>query len=134
MGLSGSDKPAERVDAAAINGLTREELNAKFETIEIKLDARVEAIASKIDGFLGAQTERDKRLDDSIASVRRDIVRLGNLKLNIWGAMLTAVTLGVTVAALSVTLYQTGRGDIAILPQSTPAIQAPALNHATPDV
>ncbi|WP_252091391.1 hypothetical protein [Pseudomonas sp. MWU13-3659] len=133
MGLGGRDKPAEWVDAASINDLTREELNAKFETIEIKIDTRVEAIASKIDGFLGAQTERDKRLDDSIAGVRRDIVRLGNLKLNIWGATLTAVALGVAVAALSVTLYQTGKGDIGILPQSSSAIQAPALDHATPD-
>ncbi|MDF9616241.1 hypothetical protein P5705_01170 [Pseudomonas entomophila] len=133
LGLGGRDMPAERVDAATINDLSREELNAKFETIEIKMDARVEAIASKIDGFLGAQTERDKRLDDSIADVRRDIVRLGNLKLNIWGATLTAVALGVAVAALSVTLYQTGKGDIAILPQSSPTIQPPALGHATPD-
>ncbi|WP_225923049.1 hypothetical protein [Pseudomonas xantholysinigenes] len=116
-----------------MNDLPRDELNAKLETIAIKMDARVEAIASKIDGFLVAQNERDKRLDDSIAGVRRDIDRLGSLKLNIWGAMLTAVALGVTVAALSVTFYQTGKGDIAISPLSSLAIEVPGSVHNATD-
>ncbi|MBC3438248.1 hypothetical protein HU735_22770 [Pseudomonas sp. BW16M2] len=133
MSLDRHDSPVKRMGTATMNDLPRDELNAKLETIEIKMDTRVEAIASKIDGFLVAQSEREKRLDDSIAGVRRDIDRLGSLKLNIWGAMLTAVALGVTVAALSVTFYQTGKGDIAILPQPSPAIQAPALDHAAPD-
>ncbi|PYB85279.1 hypothetical protein DMX07_04605 [Pseudomonas soli] len=133
MSLGRHDSPSEKIGTVTMNDVPRDELNAKLETIEIKMDARVEAIASKIDGFLVAQSERDKRLDESIAGVRRDIDRLGSLKLNIWGAMLTAVALGVTVAALSVTVYQTGKGDIAILPQPSPAIQTPALEHAAPD-
>lgn len=122
--LSSDTRPSVG-DTLRMNDITREEFNARLETIEVKMDARVEAISSKIDGFLAAQIERDKRMDESITSVRRDIDRLGNLKLNIWGAMLTAVGLGVAVAALSVTFYQTGKGDRAAVAESPPAIEAP---------
>lgn len=101
-----------------MNDLTREELNAKLETIEVKMDARVEAVSAKIDGFLAAQAERDKRLeerdkrlDEANAIIREDIARLGSLKLNIWGAMLTAIGIGIAVAALSAAFYQTGKAD-----------------------
>lgn len=133
MSLGRHDSPSEKIVTATMNDVPRDELNAKLETIEIKMDARVEAIASKIDGFLVAQSERDKRLDESIAGVRRDIDRLRSLKLNIWGAMLTAVALGVTVAALSVTVYQTGKGDIAIAPLSSLAIEVPGSAHIATD-
>lgn len=133
LSLGRHDSPVEKMGTVTMNDLPRDEFNAKLETIEIKMDARVEAIASKIDGFLVAQSERDKRLDESIAGVRRDIDRLGSLKLNIWGAMLTAVALGVTVAALSVTVYQTGKGDIAIPPLSSLAIEAPGSAHIATD-
>ncbi|MBM5459250.1 hypothetical protein H8F21_16915 [Pseudomonas sp. P66] len=115
-----------------MNDITREEFNAKLETIEVKMDARVEAISSKIDGFLAAQAERDKRLDESIAGVRRDIDRLGNVKLNIWGAMLTAVGVGVAVAALSVTFYQTGKGDRATPITAPSALETPVSPQARP--
>jgi hypothetical protein len=111
--------------ADRMNDITREEFNAKLETIEVKMDARVESISSKIDGFLAAQAERDRRLDESISGMRRDIDRLGNLKLNIWGAMLTAVGLGVAIAALSVTFYQTGKGDKSSIPDTHSTITAP---------
>lgn len=107
-----------------MNDITREEFNARMETIEVKMDARVETVSAKIEGFLAVQAERDKRLDESIANIRGDISRLGSLKLNIWGAMLTAVGVGIAIAALSVTFYQTGKAD---KPESPPAaITAPA--------
>lgn len=56
----------------AMNEITREEFNAKIETIEVKMDSRVEAVSSKIDGFLGAQAERDKRLDAVMAQIIKD--------------------------------------------------------------
>lgn len=111
--LDGRDKSKSKGNTGLMNDITREEFNARLETIEVKMDARVEAISSKIDGFLAAQVERDKRMDESIASVRRDIDRLGSLKLNIWGAMVTALTIGLAITALSVTFYQTGKSDSA---------------------
>jgi hypothetical protein len=122
----GRDKSRSPADTGHMNDITREEFNARLETIEVKMDARVESISSKIDGFLAAQIERDRRLDESIAGVRRDIDRLGNLKLNIWGAMLTAVGLGVAIAALSVTFYQTGKSDSPTAASTPPAVSAPS--------
>lgn len=119
------DAPADLRDARAMNDITREEFNARLETIEVKMDARVEAISSKIDGFLAAQAERDRRLDDSIAGVRRDIDRLGSLKLNIWGAMVTAVTVGIAITALSLSFYQTGKTESSPTLAVPPAISAP---------
>jgi len=52
--------------------ITREEFNAKLETIEVKMDARVESVSAKIEGFLAVQVERDKRLDAVIAQISKD--------------------------------------------------------------
>lgn len=118
------DTGRKKYDSARMNDITREEFNAKLETIEVKMDARVESISSKIEGFLSAQAERDKRLDESLAGMRRDIDKLGSLKLNIWGAMLTAVGLGVAITALSVSFYQTGKAERPEISQP-PAVTAP---------
>lgn len=56
-------------DTKTMNDITREEFNAKLETIEVKMDARVESVSAKIDGFLSAQSERDKRLDAALAQI-----------------------------------------------------------------
>ncbi|OPA89003.1 hypothetical protein BFW86_16985 [Pseudomonas fluorescens] len=55
-----------------MNDITREEFNAKIETIEAKMDARVESVSAKIEGFLAAQAERDKRLDGVLAQIGKD--------------------------------------------------------------
>ncbi|KIH81658.1 hypothetical protein UCMB321_4588 [Pseudomonas batumici] len=113
----------------------RKEIGLRDETIRRELDLRRESFLAeqairdkawdeKFSGFLAAQSERDKRLDESVANIRDDISHLGSLKLNIWGAMLTAVGIGIAVAALSVTFYQTGKVDKptpAPAPITTPA-------------
>lgn len=67
-----SDTAARIHDTGRMNDITREEFNAKLETIEVKMDARVEAMTAKIDGFLAAQIERDKRLDLILAQISQD--------------------------------------------------------------
>lgn len=66
------DSVVTRAHTAPMSEISREELNAKLETIEVKMDARVESVSSKIDGFLGAQFERDKRLDAALAQIAKD--------------------------------------------------------------
>lgn len=70
--LDGRDKPKSKGNTGLMNDITREEFNAKLETIEVKMDARVEAMTAKIDGFLTAQNERDKRLDLLLAQIGKD--------------------------------------------------------------
>lgn len=60
----------ERAEGHAkhMNDITREELNAKLETIEVKMDARIGEVASKIDSFLTAQAERDQRFGERMSA------------------------------------------------------------------
>ncbi|WP_265535454.1 hypothetical protein [Pseudomonas saponiphila] len=51
-----------------MNDITREELNAKLETIETKMDARAEAMSAKLDAFLAVQAERDLRFNENLRS------------------------------------------------------------------
>ena len=66
---SGSDNGKSGGHTERMNEITREEFNAKLETIEVKMDARVESVSAKIDGFLFAQAERDKRLDATLSQI-----------------------------------------------------------------
>ena len=96
---------------------------------------RDKAWEDKFSGFLDTQAERDKRLDESITGIRTDITKLGSLKLNIWGAMLTTVGLGIAVAALGVTFYQTGKADkpaAAVVQPAPPAQQLQAIPPSDP--
>lgn len=72
QGQTHSDSHPMAGDTVAMNDITREEFNAKLETIEAKMDARVQAVTSKIDGFLASQDERDKRLDLLLAQISKD--------------------------------------------------------------
>jgi hypothetical protein len=112
----------------------RKEISLRDDTIRRELDLRRESFLAeqairdqaweaKFSGFLSIQAERDKRLDESVSGIRADLTRLGSLKLNIWGAMLTAVGVGLAVAALSVSFYQTGKAEkppIEILKSAAP--------------
>ncbi|WP_338526272.1 hypothetical protein NUH87_13120 [Pseudomonas batumici] len=85
--------------------IIRRELDLQRESFLAEQATRDKAWDEKFSGFLAAQSERDQRLDESVANIRDDISHLGSLKLNIWRAMLTAVGIGIAVAALCVTFY-----------------------------
>ncbi|WP_313284599.1 hypothetical protein [Stutzerimonas kunmingensis] len=94
------------------------ELELRDEAFRREQAIREKALDDRYSGFLAAQAERDKRFDEMVTAIRSDIGRidgridsLGSLKLNIWGAMATALTIGIAVVALSLSFYQTGRGD-----------------------
>lgn len=63
-----TDKQVPEEHTGRMNEITREEFNAKLETIEAKMDARAEAVASKIDAFLAVQAERDQRFNERLNS------------------------------------------------------------------
>lgn len=46
-----------------MNAVSRDEFNARIETIETRMDARVEGIRADFREFLAVQSERDKRRD-----------------------------------------------------------------------
>jgi len=128
------DKRVERIEKETDRRSEefRKEISLRDDTIRRELDLRRESFLAeqairdqaweaKFSGFLSTQAERDKRLDESVSGIRADLTRLGSLKLNIWGAMLTAVGVGLAVAALSVSFYQTGKADKPIAEAVQPA-------------
>lgn len=44
----------------AMNAISREEFNARIETIETRMDARIDGVSGIINAFLSAQAEREK--------------------------------------------------------------------------
>lgn len=124
--VTGTDDSRSNPDhTEPMNDITREEFNAKLETIEVKMDARVESVSSKIDAFLAVQAERDKRVDESLSNIRSDLSRLGSLKVSIWGAMFTGLAITLTVLGLGLTAYQAGQADRHPADTATPSSIAP---------
>jgi len=108
---------------------SREEFNARIETIETRMDARLDAVSMKIDGFLSVQVERDKRYDLITQEMRRiadgaqDAARQGaTVKANVWAA--TAVQL-LGIVAIVVGAYYANQANMYVAIQTTfAAVQA----------
>ncbi|WP_241663546.1 hypothetical protein [Pseudomonas sp. Sample_11] len=62
------DSVKKESNTQEMTDITREEFNAKLETIETKMDARAESVSSKIEAFLAVQAERDQRFNERLAS------------------------------------------------------------------
>ena len=63
------DRATPKGHTESMNDITREEFNAKLETIEVKMDARVESVSAKIDAFIAVQAERDKRMEAIVSQI-----------------------------------------------------------------
>lgn len=96
-----ADTPSRKGDTSSMNEITREELDAKLQATEARMDARLERF--------------DKDMRQAVSDFRLEIQPLKNLKANIWGA--TAVTIGVMVAVLSygVASFDSGRDTSAVI-------------------
>lgn len=128
----------------AMTDITREEFNAKLETIEVKMDARVEAVSSKIEAFLATQAERDRafherdmRLTDiaekaAIAAARaekiseglnelstKSIERIENVRTQLWWNFLAQV---LAVVAILVGAYFANQANVQSAISSTVSI------------
>lgn len=92
-----------------MNAPTREEVNARLETIEVRMDGRVAAIQASIDSFIGRMEERGLRADDRFARIeesQRDTQSsLGSLKTTIIvTAVSTVLAIVLGVAAFNATV------------------------------
>lgn len=83
-----------------MNEITREEFNAKLETIETKMDARVAAVSSKIDAFVAVQSERDKRME---ATLNQISASHGEIKSSI-GSMKTTMIVTAVSTVLAIVI------------------------------
>jgi hypothetical protein len=95
---------------------TREEIDAKLQTIEARMDARVASIQASIDGFMGRMEERALRTDDRFDridqrmggienTVQETQASIGNLKTTmIVTALSTVLAIVLGVAAFNATV------------------------------
>ncbi|PAW51552.1 hypothetical protein CKQ80_24495 [Pseudomonas moraviensis] len=120
-----------------MNAISREEFNARIETIEARMDARVERVHADIREFLGSQTvrdkaieriqfERDKRYDSMIQGIaiesREALKKAGTVNANVW--MATAVHL-FGVVSIVVGGYFASQAHLYVAAQTTlAAVQA----------
>lgn len=101
------DKSRGPDDTERMNDITREEFNAKIETIEVKMDARVQAVTSKIDGFIAAQDERDKRLDLILAQISKDSGEAKSSISSMKGTMIVTAISTVLAIVIGVASFNT---------------------------
>ncbi|WP_241485551.1 hypothetical protein [Pseudomonas lundensis] len=130
IAIAAHDKMLLARDTDPMNDITREEFNARMETIEVKMDARVESVSSKIDGFLAAQAERDKaqaerdkrfemlaeRATKAAEGAEEAAKQAATVKNNYWAAV--GVQL-LAVAAILVGAYFTNQGNALMVAQTT---------------
>ncbi|WP_440057942.1 hypothetical protein [Pseudomonas fragariae (ex Marin et al. 2024)] len=67
------DKPLPPSDTETMTDITREELDAKLEALESRMDSRVASIGGKIDLFLAVQLERDKGIEFRFGRIESDL-------------------------------------------------------------
>ena len=128
-------------DTQGMNDITREEFNAKLETIEVKMDARVESVSAKIDGFLSAQAERDKRLDAALAQISANHAEtkssLSSMKLTmIVTAVSTvlAIVFGIASFNTALTSNMMAAFQVGLSKSEQPKIIEPAVPSSPPQI
>lgn len=94
------DNVQKKSNTENMNDITREEFNAKLETIETKMDSRVEAVSSKIDAFVAVQVERDKRME---ATLHQIFTNHAEIKSSI-GSMKTAMIVTAVSTVLAIVI------------------------------
>lgn len=117
-----------------MSDISREEFNAKLETIEARMDARVESVSSKIDAFLAAQTavqaerektqaERDKRFEalaeratKAAEGAEEAAKQAATVKSNYWAAVCVQL---LAVAAILAGAYFANQGNTLMVAQTT---------------
>ncbi len=131
-------------DNHKMNDITREEFNAKLETIEVKMDARVEAVSSKIDSFLSAQAERDKaqlerdkryelladRVIKAAEGAEDAAKQAATVKSNYWAAVVVQL---LAVVAILVGAYYANQANVLGAMQTTMSAFQAGKAEATPN-
>lgn len=129
-----NDKHPLQGHTQVMSDISREEFNAKLETIEARMDARVESVSSKIDAFLAtqaavqierdkAQAERDKRFEalaeraTKAAEGAEDAAKqAATVKSNYWAAVCVQL---LAVAAILAGAYFANQGNTLMVAQTT---------------
>ncbi|NWD65754.1 hypothetical protein [Pseudomonas sp. IPO3774] len=119
------DNASRSANTVSMNDITREEFNARMETIEVKMDARVESVSSKIDAFMAVQDERDKRMEATVNRIdtSHDQIKsaFGSMKATIIVTAIStvlAIVIGIggfnaMLTSNMISSFQMGRSELA---------------------
>lgn len=96
-----------------MNSVSREEINARVEAVEARMDARVAGMSSKLDTALAemrADREANTLRFSAVSDAIRDIKDQGKtLKSNIWFAAATTIASVLAAWALAFSAFDSGR-------------------------
>lgn len=96
-------RPTEN-DNQTMTALSREEIDAKLETIEVRMDGRVASIEAKIDGFMGRLEEKFGRMDDRMTHIEADISTARTEVKSMIGSLKTTTIVTAISAVLAIVL------------------------------
>ncbi|MCF6780888.1 hypothetical protein [Stutzerimonas stutzeri] len=136
---SSNDTRHNSTHTEIMNDITREELNAKLEAVEARMDGRVASIEGKIDAFLAAQAERDKaseyrfgRIESDVAEIKQSLSKsFSSLKSTmVVTAVSTVLAIVIGIAGFNAMLtsnmlaaFQAGKGE---------RVEAPVIQSSPP--
>lgn len=92
-----------------MNEITREELDAKLEATNARVDARLAQFESTVREALAAIRQDSAELRGELKAIHVDLSYLKNLKANIWGAAVVAIGLVGAMQAYGVASFDSGR-------------------------
>lgn len=72
------DTEGDQDDTRPMSEISREELNAKLEAVEARMDGRVASIEGKIDAFLAAQTHQQRFNEHRFDSYEKSVGEMRN--------------------------------------------------------
>lgn len=133
--MNGRDKNERRTHTQTMNNINREEFNAKLETIEVKMDARVESVSAKIDAFIAVQAERDKRMEAIVsqistthAEIKTSINSMKTTTIVTAVSAVLAIVIGIAgfnamLTSNMITSFQMGRSESALATSATQSSQ-----------
>ncbi|CAM2143724.1 protein of unknown function [Pararobbsia alpina] len=105
-GSVGTAREEEKKEPQPMNAPSREEFEARLETIEVKMDARTKSIEDKIDGLVARLTERDQRLEmlaqqatKSAESAAQSAEKAAGLRASYWASAVVTIVSVLAIAA-----------------------------------
>lgn len=111
------DLAEAQVDTEKMSTPTREELDAKLQLIETRLDSKVQRIADKIDDFAAAS----KETQDSVKSLKSTVVVTGIS--SVLAIVLGVAAFNATVLSNMVASFESGKSTATSLSQTQEQLQ-----------
>lgn len=103
------DNKPPSMDTKVMNDITREEMDAKLEATNARVDARLAGFESTVRETLAAVRQDSAETRGELKAIHVELTYLKNLKANIWGAAVVTIGLVGAMLAYGVASFDSGR-------------------------